>query len=313
MEGIRRRRPSEQQEQQSPTLTSALHKIESALPSLLHWDDLPPWRRDNAFLLTSYRHDTPSLTHVVKSALTLHNETVNIWSHLLAAVFFAGVSWWAYVVVKPRYEASADTADVLVFAAYLAGAVACLGMSATYHAVSSHSETVARLGNKLDYGGIVALIVGSFIPTLYYGFFCRPSLMVPYMSMIVLLGAACAAFACVDVFRTPAWRPYRASMFVALGLSGVIPVVHGLVLDGLGTVDQRMGLRYVLVEAALYISGAGLYVMRFPERRFPRVFDIWGSSHQIFHICVVCACMFHFYGLCQAFDNHHNYAGAACT
>jgi adiponectin receptor len=184
MEGIRRRRPSEQQEQQSPTLTSALHKIESALPSLLHWDDLPPWRRDNAFLLTSYRHDTPSLTHVVKSALTLHNETVNIWSHLLAAVFFAGVSWWAYVVVKPRYEASADTADVLVFAAYLAGAVACLGMSATYHAVSSHSETVARLGNKLDYGGIVALIVGSFIPTLYYGFFCRPSLMVPYMSMV---------------------------------------------------------------------------------------------------------------------------------
>jgi adiponectin receptor len=50
-------------------------------------------------------------------------------------------------------------------------------------------------------------------------------------------------------------------MFVALGLSGVIPVVHGLVLDGLGTVDQRMGLRYVLVEAALYISGAGLYVV----------------------------------------------------
>jgi adiponectin receptor len=50
-------------------------------------------------------------------------------------------------------------------------------------------------------------------------------------------------------------------MFVALGLSAVIPLAHSLALDGYPLVDQRMGLRWVLLEAALYIFGAVLYVV----------------------------------------------------
>jgi adiponectin receptor len=102
-------------------------------------------------------------------------------------------------------------------------------------------------------------------------------------------------------------------MFVALGLSGVIPVLHGLALDGPRVMDQRMGLRYVALEAGLYIFGAGLYVLRWPERSFPRTFDILGSSHQLFHICVVVAAISHLYGMSKAFDHHHTEMGATCT
>lgn len=168
-----------------PTARATLHSLPAETKSVLHWDDLPAWRRDNIFLLTSYRHPTPSVVAILKSTLSLHNETVNIWTHLLGACLFLGMSLWAFIYVRPRYMPSVNGADVVVFSTFFAGAVACLGMSATYHATSSHSEQVARIGNKLDYGGIVLLIVGSFIPAFYYGLFCHKHLMVPYMTMVL--------------------------------------------------------------------------------------------------------------------------------
>ena len=75
-------------------------------------------------------------------------------------------------------------ADLLVFACFFLGAVVCLGMSATYHTISNHSPEVNRWGNQLDYAGIVALIYGSFVPSVYYGFYCEPALQRRYWTMV---------------------------------------------------------------------------------------------------------------------------------
>jgi adiponectin receptor len=158
------------------------HKIEQAL-SLLGWDDLPSWRRDNAYILSGYRADRNSYASSAKSVFRIHNETVNIWSHLLGALISIAGAVYLYWVIKPRHE-SATGQDVAVFACFFAGAVICLGMSATYHALLDHSEDVAKWGNKLDYTGIVALIVGSYAPALYYGFYCQPRLMTMYMFLV---------------------------------------------------------------------------------------------------------------------------------
>ena len=45
---------------------------------------------------------------------------------------------------------------------------------------------------------------------------------------------------------------------------------------------------------AVYIGGALLYVFRIPERWYPKTFDNFGSSHQIFHLAVVAGCAIHF-------------------
>lgn len=50
---------------------------------------------------------------------------------------------------------------------------------------------------------------------------------------------------------------------------------------------------------------------RFPERLKPGLFDIWGSSHQIFHILVVIATIVHLIGVLTAFD--YNYEHRQCT
>ena len=50
----------------------------------------------------------------------------------------------------------------------------------------------------------------------------------------------------------------------------------------------------VLLMGGVYILGAGFYVSRFPERLFPGKFNTWASSHQLFHVCVVCAALIHY-------------------
>lgn len=46
---------------------------------------------------------------------------------------------------------------------------------------------------------------------------------------------------------------------------------------------------------------------RVPERLSPGRFDLWGSSHQIFHVLVVLAAAVHLVGLLKAFDYEHSY------
>ncbi|KAI1768341.1 HlyIII-domain-containing protein [Hypoxylon sp. FL1150] len=307
--GLRRRRASSTSSTLAQTARDVEQKIASTL--LVLWDDLPSWRRDNHFIETGYRAESSSYWRSFTSLFYVHNESVNIWTHLLGAFFFPAVGAWLYHVIAPRYS-SADSSDVLVFACFFAGAVLCLGMSATYHAISNHSEDVAKWGNKLDYSGIVFLIVGSYVPALYYGLFCLPTLMTIYLYGIFLLGLGCGIVSWVEKFRTPLWRPYRAAMFVGLGLSGVIPVWHGLSIYGYRNLQERMGLNWVLLQGFLYIFGAFLYAVRWPERSFPRTFDIWGSSHQLFHILILFAAASHLTGMAKAFDYHHSIMGGQC-
>lgn len=178
---LRQRRPSTAAE----TVVAAAKKVETEIGSALLqlWDQLEPWRRDNAYILSGYRATSNSYWRSFKSIFYLHNESVNIWSHLLGAGGFTVAGVFLHSVVAPRYV-TASEADLLVWSCFFAGAFLCLGMSATYHAISNHSPDVARFGNKLDYSGIVFLIVGSYVPAIYYGFSCSPKLLTVYLAQV---------------------------------------------------------------------------------------------------------------------------------
>jgi adiponectin receptor len=175
--------------QRKPSMTEVLDdttkkvgkKIEKALTVL--WNDLPTWQQDNHYIHSGYRPASYSFQKSFASLSYLHNESVNIYSHLLGAIIFSISGAVLYTVIKPRYE-SATSLDIMAFGCFFAGAALCLGMSATYHAISNHSLTVARFGNKLDYVGIVCLITGSFIPSVFYGFYCHPHLQEFYWTMV---------------------------------------------------------------------------------------------------------------------------------
>jgi hypothetical protein len=149
----------------------------------LQWDQLPSWQRDNQYILSGYRTSSNSFIKSFASLIYLHNESVNIYSHLIPAVIlsFFGIS--RYKALARRYT-SVSTADTMAFGCFFLGAVLCLGISATFHIVQNHSSHVARIANQVDYIGIVLLIVGSFIPSIFYGFYCHPNLQRVYLTMV---------------------------------------------------------------------------------------------------------------------------------
>ncbi|KAH8704463.1 hemolysin-III related-domain-containing protein [Phaeosphaeriaceae sp. PMI808] len=265
-------------------------KVESKLTYL--WHEIQPWQQDNHYILSGYRPASNSYLTSWKSLSYLHNESVNIYTHLLGALAFLITSAILYAVLGPRYE-TASREDVYAFSCFFFGAMACLGMSATYHAISNHSHAVAVWGNQLDYVGIVGLIWGD------------RGLMRRYWAMITTLAACTTVVSTHDKFRTPALRPFRALMFVLMGLSAVFPVLHGIQLYGVAHLRNSIGLDWVVLQGVLYITGAAMYAARVPEKWSPGKYDIWGSSHQIFHILVVLAATSHLVGLVKAFDYEH--------
>lgn len=167
----------------SSTQESAKIKPLQEVQKLLHWDDLPHWLQDNAYIHTHYRLPSNSFSGSISSLFYLHNETVNVYSHLLPATLSIPTSYFLYQALRLRYG-SATLEDLIAFGCFFLGFALCLGMSATYHLISNHSPRVNRLGNQLDYVGIVLLIAGSFVPSVYYGFWCKKELQMGYWTMV---------------------------------------------------------------------------------------------------------------------------------
>lgn len=282
---------------------NAERKVSQKLTYL--WHEIEHWQQDNHYIHSGYRAQSNSYAKSAGSLCYLHNETVNIYSHLLGAIAAILTSIVLYSTLGSRYD-TASKEDVIVFACFFGGAAACLGMSATFHTLANHSQTVSRAYNRLDYLGIVFLIWGSFIPSLYYGFQEQPDLVRTYWTMITTIALATGLVSGSPFFAGHKWRIFRAIMFVAMGLSAVFPVLHGLKIYSFQRLDQLIGLKWLITQGALYILGAGLYAARIPERFKPGAFDIWGASHQIFHVLVLLAAVAHLVGLLKAFDNKHS-------
>ncbi|KAG0205913.1 hypothetical protein BGX28_002555 [Mortierella sp. GBA30] len=275
------------------------------------WAELPPWMRDNPAIVTGYRRPTFSYRKALRSLGYLHNESVNIWSHLLGAVAFLIIAPISYFKIIGVLDTIHWT-DVAVFYAFLAGAIICLSMSASFHTFCCHSESVCSQWNRCDYVGIVFLIVGSFYPAIFYGFYCHKTWQIMYISLISTFGAATIFVVMRPKFRSPQFRWVRSGLFLAMGLSGLFPIIHGIVLYGFAMAQRAIALNYMFCMGAAYVFGALVYGSRVPECFFPGKFDNFAASHQIFHICVLIGCAVHFLGVTKAMAFWHD-ANHSCA
>ncbi|KAH9939918.1 HlyIII-domain-containing protein [Amylocystis lapponica] len=281
-------------------------------PLTVAWTDIPEWQRDNEYIMAGYRRVQGSWRGCAASIFGyLHNETVNIHTHLAGAVLFVALLSTFPRVYFVHYD-SVTWLDWTFFATFLSSAVFCLFSSAIYHTGLAHSEKVSDRCHVLDYSGIIVLTVGSFYPCIYYGFYCDPHLQITYLTIMSMVGAGAAYIVLNPEYSKPTHRGARTAVFIALGLSGVAPVSHGVITHGFNRVCYEMGFGWLLPSAALYISGALLYANRIPERFWPGTFDLFFASHQIFHVHVVLAALAHYACVLTAFDHWHNRTGQ-CT
>ncbi|XP_023329414.1 adiponectin receptor protein [Eurytemora carolleeae] len=273
------------------------------LDKVKHWkvhsfEKLPGWMRDNEFLTFGHRPELNSFRECFKSVFRIHTETGNIWTHFIGFIAFITVTILFYL--KPLCEFCNDDIELrekLIFLFFFISAILCLGLSSLFHTVCCHSEWVNNIFSKLDYAGIALLTVGSFIPWIYYGFYCQFTAKVVYLTVISVLGIGAITVTMMDRFNTSDYRPLRAVLFVCLGGFGLVPTVHLFIQNGWSGALVSGGIPWLLLMAFLYITGALLYGARIPERFLPGKFDLWFQSHQIFHVLVIAAAFVHYRGM----------------
>ncbi|KAM0906707.1 hypothetical protein ACQ4PT_016617 [Festuca glaucescens] len=315
---------------------------------LVGYEALPEFLKHNEFVLDYYRSEWP-IKQALLSVFALHNETINIWTHLLGFFVFLALTVCAATMVPMetglatstghltnctsdptvlmayygtngtamavqaalRHNVSASVVETELaaspalssaaghpvtrwpFYAYLCGAMFCLLMSSGCHLLSCHSEHACYVLLRLDYAGITGLIVTSFYPLVYYTFLCDPFYRTLYLGAITVFGAAAVAVSMLPVFEAPQLRWARAALFACMAASGLVPIVHKLLVFG-ARPEAVLTTGYELAMGAFYLAGVVVYGARVPERWMPGKFDLFGHSHQLFHALVIAGAYTHY-------------------
>ncbi|KAI1324963.1 hemolysin-III channel protein-like protein Izh2 [Xylariaceae sp. FL0255] len=270
-----------------------------------HRNKLPAWIVQDPFIIRGYRKQQDSYTGCFQSLWSIHNETVNIWSHLGSGILFSIVAAWTWSTFPTRRDGNeeAKRADLIAIQAYLLGATVCCFFSASYHCLNCHSERVAQCSLKLDYLGIAINITSTCISAAYFGIYDHPRIARAYMTAILACGVAVFYSLLGSGVDGPSAAKFRSIVFIALGTSGFAPILHAALSPAL-TLDG-FSLKHVVAQSAFYLIGTTVYVKRIPEKHWAGTFDVWGASHQIFHILVNVAQIVHFFGLRRSLMQHY--------
>ncbi|SCU99860.1 LAMI_0G01310g1_1 [Lachancea mirantina] len=261
---------------------------------IYHYSELPEWQKDNDKILNGYVRETQSMVKCLKSLTYFHNESVNIYTHLIpSATYLVLLMFFTDVILIPHFPTT-TMSDYIMINFYLLGAFVCLMCSTCFHCLKQHSEAHSNIWSKVDYMGIIVQISCSTVSLLYYGYHDHLFYFKVFTIITVVLGSCCSAFVLNDRFNAKNWRICRAAFFVCFAFSGIVPVLAGIAKFGLAESLQRVQVKYVTLEALFYLSGALVYGFRIPETFAPGKFDFVGHSHQIFHVLVVAGSICHF-------------------
>lgn len=262
---------------------------------LVSHSKLPDWSKDNGYIIKWHRAPMPNFGYCFRSIFRWHSETGNIWTHMIGAVLFAGLTVYFISVPDTRFVAPFEEKHLITL--FLVSAILCMICSTLYHTLACHSEKILRLFGRLDYSGIALLIMGSFVPWVYYTFYCSTQPRVVYLLTISVLGIGAIVFSQWDRFAKPEYRVVRAAMFSSLGASGIIPMVHTIIERGPHFAFHDGQLQWMSLMFLMYGLGATVYATRVPERLFPGKCDLIFQSHQVFHVFVIIGVLLHLYAI----------------
>lgn len=146
---------------------------------------MPQWFRDdnNKWILHGYRPISGSSRASFRSSFYLHNETVNIYSHLIPAVVFLLGEWYILQYLAGKYT-GISSADFFAFSCFMISAATCYASSALYHTLMNHSHAMDHFWHRVDMLGIGVFIVGDILLGIYLIFWCETTLRTIYWSTV---------------------------------------------------------------------------------------------------------------------------------
>lgn len=250
----------------------------------LYTSDQVPEHFRESFIFSGYRSPRSSISQCVLSIFQLTNETLNIWTHLIPAVYF-GCTVLAFCqsldAVAIPYMAPLVVYMTTVCMFPLASMLA--------HIFNVMSDKARHVCFFVDYWALSLFGFGSALAFRAYSF-TRSQLDSPYVDMYLPVAAIVSSgsllVSCRTRFMKVGWRRkvIRFTSFAIPYFFNVMPLLHRLaVADDAGELSREANYFHTRQFVFAFLS-AFLYCSHIPERLFPGRFDIVGHSHQLFHV-----------------------------
>lgn len=257
------------------------------LQRLLRVEEVPDQYKEK-YINTSYRRPYSSASECLLSLFTLHNETLNIWTHFLPFLFLTFHFWRTFpshlyplTSIPARYYPM--IAIELSVCAYLLG-------SSLAHTFNCMTPRMRHVCFYMDYAAISLFGVGGATANFYYfrplntGFLPleSPNL---FIGLSALISTFSVYVLCVSRHR---WEPAK---YVIRTLTGTIMYLYGNSPSYIrfsycvfGRAECDFSLVYLFLGWTSYLVAALLNATRVPERLVPNTFDVFGHNHQWFHV-----------------------------
>lgn len=255
------------------------------MASLLPIENAPDYVKDNENVLGGYRREM-SLRQALLTIFMWHNETLNIWSHLIAGICFVSL----FVMFVTRTQDSFPKWPLVVFQL---GASYTFFVSSLFHTVLCVSRHHYEFYRKIDFTAIIIVMFSMFWPFCYYVFDCvwdGHLWPIIYISVAAAVSLMCLVVCLMPMFQSKAFHIVRPFIFGVLSIWGVVPVVHAAILFW-DIYAVKAAILLVCLQLLLHCIGAILYATQWPERILKRyhgnchVSD-YVTSHFIFHILI---------------------------
>mmetsp|Transcript_57902 Transcript_57902/g.125739 ORF Transcript_57902/g.125739 Transcript_57902/m.125739 type:complete len:283 (-) Transcript_57902:278-1126(-) len=237
------------------------------------------------FILSGYRQmpkqEVALATVMGEGLFSLHNETLNIWTHLLAAV------WSLERLVAVARMGPGDTAhgDLSLEAQGLNVLFLCTALFCFFASTFAHllgPVLPPRSSDwiwQVDLYGICMLVGGCYFPGLCFAFRCLPAWRRFYAS-IVALGLIAAAVVTSNNASMPVfvWTLAQTCVFC------LVPALHWCLVAP--SAERAAILPYLITMLLFYTLGFLFWRLAIPERAAPGRYDFSGS-HVLWHLSVV--------------------------
>ena len=262
---------------------------------LLKISEVQDYLRHNPHIWTGYRANL-DLANCFRSVFSLHNESVNIWTHLAGFFVFAALLTRDYFLLPSEILLNSATAgDLAVLVFMTASSMACMAFSSVYHTLMCHSKAVNDRFLALDLMGIKLAFLGIYVAAIYFGFWCHPFWQAFYNAVVFAIFCVIVASTLHPKYPMDEFCALRTATFVGWAMFGIVPAVHGLYLQwdvpGIASLASAFlpNLAFIYVVSAMATL---VYATRFPECCFPGRVDILGHSHQWWYLLILVVLVF---------------------
>lgn len=230
------------------------------------------------YIIRGYRGEI-TFYDAIKSVFSLHNETANIWSHLIAGQFFL----MQMIFLK---------LDSFSFNFYQFCVTLLMFTSAIAHTLCAIDRKTYYKMWKYDFAAVALAMWSGYV--VWCANIFSISISSCYLGSSGSVAATCIYLGVSDRFAHPKYRFLLPSAFCVLGGLGIIPIAHALTFYRSREVVFASVM--TLMKFILSFTGALCHIYRIPERYFPGKLDYIGNGHNIMHLLIAIAFQVYFVG-----------------